>query len=667
MKFVEKVYGLLVNRVPEISMQYQLYRKRVHGVRRGMAWAYLIKMNIQYLFGKRNWSANNSFYTKKVLNMSGSESSFSKRESPKEFACKLIKYDVISFDVFDTLIFRPFSKPTDLFFFVGAELAYLDFERIRIETEHLTRQKKLKKDGTAEVTFEEIWEEMERETGIPKEKGMLIEWNCEQKYCFANPYMLEVIKELERMNRSFVVISDMYFSEEYIRNLLIQNGITNFTDCFVSCECRKSKGEGTLYDLVKERFGEEKTYVHVGDNEHSDYLQAKNKGIESFLYRNVNHAGIKYRVEDMSAITGSVYRGLVNSYLHNGLQEYSMEYEFGFIYGGLFVLGYCKWIHDYAENNLIDKILFLARDGDILKKIYCILYPESCADRKTEYVYWSRLAATKMASRYFKYDYFRRFLYHKVNQDYSLEKIFSSMELDDMLDDFLRSSPEKRYSKDSRLDEKAADSVKFYLQEHWGEVQEHYRNQTEAGRKYYEKVLEGCQRVVTVDVGWAGSGSVTLSYLVKEVWRINCEVIGLVAGTNSIYNSEPDTSEPLLHTGLLCSYMFSQEQNRDLWKIHNPNQGDNIIVELLLASEEKSFRSFSSDCPGIVFCDKKQEINASEVQRGITDFVNYYLEKMHDIPKISGRDAYAPITLLLENRQWMKKIITDEEVTMNLE
>ena len=70
----------------------------------------------------------------------------------------------------------------------------------------------------------------------------------------------------------------------------------------------------------------------------------------------------------MSAITGSMYRGIVNAHLHNGLNEYSMEYEFGFVYGGLFVLGYCQFIHEYVQTHHIDKILFLARDGDILIK-----------------------------------------------------------------------------------------------------------------------------------------------------------------------------------------------------------------------------------------------------------------------------------------------------------
>ena len=64
-----------------------------------------------------------------------------------------------------------------------------------------------------------------------------------------------------------------------------------------------------------------------------------------------------------------------------------------------------------------DKILFLSRDGDILKKVYTKMYPEDSMN--CDYVYWSRIAAAKITADYYKYDYFRRFLYHKVNQEYT--------------------------------------------------------------------------------------------------------------------------------------------------------------------------------------------------------------------------------------------------------
>ncbi|GAA7596542.1 hypothetical protein HpMMM16_03880 [Helicobacter pylori] len=34
-----------------------------------------------------------------------------------EAKSEILKYDVISFDIFDTLLLRPFIKPTDLFLY----------------------------------------------------------------------------------------------------------------------------------------------------------------------------------------------------------------------------------------------------------------------------------------------------------------------------------------------------------------------------------------------------------------------------------------------------------------------------------------------------------------------------------------------------------------------
>ena len=52
----------------------------------------------------------------------GPESQASNRVSVMNFAKGLMAYDVISFDVFDTLLFRPFSSPSDLFMLAGERL-----------------------------------------------------------------------------------------------------------------------------------------------------------------------------------------------------------------------------------------------------------------------------------------------------------------------------------------------------------------------------------------------------------------------------------------------------------------------------------------------------------------------------------------------------------------
>ena len=708
MKLKLALYHLLVNRVPYIQKKYHSIRQQKGGAcGRLYAWAALLGMNVQCLFSKKQMEEAFYYPDKgKKLPKGGSESALSYREAPEKLAERLIQYDVISFDVFDTLIFRPFSAPSDLFFVIGEKLDYLDFERIRREMEWRARQKAKETKGNYEVTLADIYKELEVQAGIPMEKGMQTEMDTELEYCFGNPYMLEVFRHLQGCGKTIICTSDMYLPSGVIRDMVEKCGFTGISEYFVSCERNGVKGDGSLFRKVKEAYGEKKRYVHVGDHPASDVEWAKKSGFAAAFYQNVNIAGMPYRAEDMSIITGSMYRGIVNAHIHNGLHKYSPAYELGFIYGGLFVLGYCQWIHEYVKEHHIDKILFLSRDGDILNQVYEMLYPEESGEGKTEYVYWSRLAATKMSARYYKYDYFRRFLHHKVNQGYSLKEIFESMEIEDMLPvmcremkgfaETLLTSDEvfgksKRMAKDVRRealmkeDTKLTDQnawlIKEYLIAKWDKVLSHYEEQLTAGKLYYKKVLSGCKRVVAVDIGWAGSGAMALDYVVNQEWKLGCEIIGLLAGTNTIHNAEPNMSEPQLRSGKLESFLYSQGHNRDIWKWHDAAKGHNLGVELLCSSKEGSLRGFyltkeyenavvdgeglgqpgENDEDGLLYemRFKKPDVDAEvveELQQGIAEYVNVWQTILRNAKsencRIVGRDAYEVLNILVRKKNY---------------
>lgn len=647
-----KVYGALVNRVPQIREKYHSVRDcQTRPAQRISAWLYLIGLNIAWLLGKRDFGLPNRCFPDREKKLpKGSESELSLRESPREMAERLRAYDVISFDVFDTLIFRPFETPQDLFFLVGERLNYPDFKRIRMETEQRAREECAESRGHREVGLADIYRCMERDAGVPAAKGMELEVQTEFGLCFANPYMKEVVGCLKAEGKKLIAVSDMYLSKDIVKGILKKCGYPDDLDCHVSCEYGKSKSDGSLFEQIKSLYGYEKSFVHVGDNVRSDVENAKKAGFDAVWYRNVNEAGKPCRTEDMSAVTGSVYRGIVNARIHNGLCAYGRDYEFGFIYGGIFALGYCQFIHEYAEQHDIDKLLFFSRDGDILIQVYRLLYP---GERQAEYVPWSRLAATKMAAGYYKYDYYRRFLYHKVNQGISLERIFHTMELDDMLEDLEKQGLSKKQS----LTDRNVETVRAYLNGRWTEVLSHYESQLEKGRLYYRKVLEGCRRVAAVDIGWAGSGAVTFSHIVNEIWKIPCEVTGIVAGSNSAHNSEPDMSEAHFYGKRLVSWMFSQQLNRDLWKRHDPARGDNVVFERLLSSPKPGFKGFTDTPYGA--CEAKKE--SLEIQAGILDFVRSYTEHAPGGAEsiISGRDAAAPVCLWIDcHEEEMKKMDT---------
>lgn len=667
MKLRMKIYNKLVNRIPAIRKRYHELRQQYGGTKgRVYSWLALLGMNIAWIFGKREFGGDYlNTDEKKEIPLMESESSLTKREAPSELAKRLLQYDVISFDIFDTLIYRPVSAPTDLFFWVGEKLRYMDFERLRREMEWIARREKYAREKTYEVSLEDIYDAIEEHVGIPKELGMQAEISVELEMCFGNPYMLEVFRYLQGQGKTLVCTSDMYLPEDVIRQIVEKSGFQGIDRYFISCEEKASKGDGRLFAKVLEAYGPDRRYVHVGDHPVSDVEQAERAGFAIEFYQNANIAGMPYRAEDMSIMTGTLYRGIVNAHIHNGLHEYTQEYELGYIYGGLFVLGYCQWIHEYVCRHEIDKILFLARDGDIIKKVYNRLYPEET--RITEYVYWSRLAATKMGARYFKYDYFRRFIFHKVNQDYTLQQVFHSMEIADMLQQMCQDLAEYggqliKITPDSKLTDQNAEPVVDYLKNNWEQVLAHYEEQLQGGRLYFQRILEDSKRVVAVDIGWAGSGAVVLNHLVQEYWHMNCEIIGLIAGTNTIHNAEPNMSEPMLYGGQLVSYLYSQENNRELWKKHDAAKGHNLFWEMLLESENKSFRGFSYANGQEGYIWGKQDDNQQgirELQKGILDYVSDYTQLAHaDKKVISGSDVYyAMVALQNRNCEYAEKLI----------
>lgn len=628
-----KCYNFLVNKHAGIKDRYHRFHDGSHGFKKALSWVYLLWLNwCYYVFfckflGKKNEAR---IYEEKKLCMTAESSrNLGKEITVTKFISILKDYDVISFDIFDTLIFRPFSKPTDLFYIIGNELDVMNFAEIRKYYEKEARKKHFSEVHNYEVTLDEIWELIEQECGIVAEKGMAVECEIEEKLCYANPFMKQVYDELIKLGKKIVIISDMYLPSDVLGKMLKKAGYSGYDKLYVSCEYGVNKYEGALYDFVIKDSELSTKRIHVGDNVVSDVKSAKAHGFESLHYPNVNDTQHKYRAMDMSPIVGGAYRGVVNSRICCGLNKYSMEYEYGYIYGGLFVTGYCNFIHEYSRKNNVDKVLFLSRDGDVLKQAYDVMFP----DDNTEYVYWSRKVSTRLMAGRDYYDYFRRFIYHKINHGIDISDILKSMELS------------KDYGISGKLTDKNADALKDALIADWDNILAGYQTEVMEAGKYYRNILRNCSKAVVVDIGWAGSGAVALNTLVSKEWNIPCEIIGIVAGTNTVHNSEPYATETFFQSGKLVSYMYSMSHNTDLMKKHDPNRDYNVYWELLLSSPTPQFVGFGAEGLRFGKYDDNQE-GIKQIREGILDFVNDYLVHFGEYSymlNISGRDAYAPM------------------------
>ena len=146
MKRTEGIYEILVNRVPGIRSRYHKFRDQLSGTARISAWGYLLKLNMQYyVLHDKNLAIPAEMYPDRERHLDAADAESAKyiKLSPQVLAKKLSAYDVISFDVFDTLIFRPFEKPTDAFYFVGDLLEYPDFYQNSLRNRKKSKKKKV--------------------------------------------------------------------------------------------------------------------------------------------------------------------------------------------------------------------------------------------------------------------------------------------------------------------------------------------------------------------------------------------------------------------------------------------------------------------------------------------------------------------------------------------
>ena len=481
-----------------------------------------------------------------------------------------------------------------------------------------------------------------------------------EKHYVANKYAVRLL-DIAVCNDVFVTaIVRSGYPKEFIEKILRKCGYDGFDDIIVSNQYGASKRTGELYEIVKNKYGENARYIHIGDNYVSDNLSAEKTGFKPIYYKNVNTRGNAHRAFDMTSLIGSAYRGIVNAKLQNGDKTYSQYYEYGYTYAGFLTLGYCNFIHDFAKNNNIDKILFLSRDGHILKAVYDKLFP----DEKTEYVYWSRSAATKLTVKKFRNELLLRYIKYKIPRQMTLEKILAAMDLPQMQ----KMLEQNGLTPDTVLTkENYEDIVKVFI-DNWDIVVKKFERSNKAAQEYYRNVIGNSKSACIVDIGWAASGFSALRYLIEDEWQIDCRVSGLVAG--STYLHDMDIIESQLTKNVISSYMFSQRDNREIRRDHKVKQIYSVFTEIMLSAPTPSFIGFDYDENGEIKyefdCPETEGYEMIEqIQQGIKDFVSDYTTAFKEYPfmcNISGSDAYAVCRQVISCPEYFKNLFADYPV-----
>ena len=684
MKLKDAIYNWAVRKNENVKYEYERYVQEnllEHYESRGKHWKILWKLNWHYrvnkktepllYFDTKRKQVDNKTKPKAEIKeqavektarnplfayTDGPESEVFPRAFPHHFAKSLLEYDVISFDIFDTLILRPFAKPADLFYILEDKFEQQEFHRIRVESERRARELSILHRGNREVTLDDIYTEVEKVTGIDKTWGAKVEFELEKEMCFANPYMKRVFEILKSYDKKIYATSDMYLPKEMMTELLECCGYTGFEEVIVSCEYNVNKHEaGDLYKILKKK-QQGKSIVHIGDNQKADIVQAKANGLDAKFYKAVNAVGEEFRADGMSNLIGSAYAGIVNARLHCGLKKYSVHYEYGYVYGGLYVLGYCNFIANYAKTNKYDKVLFVSRDGDIYSRVFNMIHKEIPND----YVYWSRMSSIKATIAKDRFSFLNRLVDGKIagGVKVTITSLLESAGLGELVKYFkeYRLNPEEYLTQANRL------VVRELLTDHYDEIVKIYEKDTKQLKEYYRSVIGTAKSVLIVDVGWTGSNVLGLSDMLVKEWKFCERAYGLLAASNGWNHSITTEYDGMSR---IQPYIFGRALNRGHFDgfMRNLKRSGHVLFEILTQSPTPSFvgvtenQGFSFDVPEV---ENYQIIR--EMHRGVIDFVKDYVNKFgkyNILMSISGYDVYCPFRKLFRDLKYYRNFFSN--------
>lgn len=289
------------------------------------------------------------------------------------FTCSLeaaiAKASLVSFDVFDTLLRRPYLSPTHLFDAMERQSGEAGFATRRRAAEKRARSLAT----TADIPLSDIYALM----GSSPEEEILRERDA----VYPRPDILEWLRHVLRVGKPVAAVSDMYLPKDVIADMLAMHGI-RVSHLIVSAADNVTKGDGSAFRKLSVSAGIPlASILHVGDNPASDYGVPAKLGMQAVLIGNtVSHACEDHPVRDLLAAleAGSPAASMVGSVSRDVHFETGVEpfwTDIGRYYAGPLAFGFAQWLQRQVAETGIKRLAFVARDGVLPMAAFTQLSP----------------------------------------------------------------------------------------------------------------------------------------------------------------------------------------------------------------------------------------------------------------------------------------------------
>jgi lipopolysaccharide biosynthesis protein/predicted HAD superfamily hydrolase len=320
--------------------------------------------------------------------------------SISEFARLLPSVDMVSFDIFDTILTRKSLRPDSVLRYVGHKLARKypgadDFFSRRKTAELLAREKK---NHGRDVDLEEIYASFATDAHWSPERineAASLERQIDSDSICLREDMIDLLVASREAGKRIIAISDTYYTREDIERLLGKESVLHFFDALYlsSVEgARKDRGDLWAKVIAGEGIPRDR-WLHVGDNEQSDIQAACDRKLRFFHVMSARHIlefdGLRPAAEPghrrwaSDLVLGPVALRLGGSPFLNGRswgkQTLDRPEDVGYVVLGPIVFAFLAWIIRHPARQDLHHLYFLAREGYLLHNLYSWIgekYPE---------------------------------------------------------------------------------------------------------------------------------------------------------------------------------------------------------------------------------------------------------------------------------------------------
>jgi predicted HAD superfamily hydrolase len=337
---------------------------------------------------------------------------FSRTQTAAEAYFANPKIRAIAFDVFDTLLSRPLLDPEANKEIVaqraGEGIGDL-YRQHRCTAEAAARQQ-----AGRDVGLDQIYPELAKQCNLSQQQAdslRCLEEEVEWHSVTPRDDGAALLRSARRTGKRVILISDMFLPKDFLERLLKQHGIVDWDALYVSNDVGVRKDSGELYRRVLEHEGlSPAETLMVGDNERSDVQIPVGLGMPT--YHVLRSVEIARSLPRLTPLVEAAERDRdLNNQLTMGLivqRAYSPLFydkfdpaslfpptpnNLGYNVVGPLVLGFVSWLAEQAQRDLIDRLYFLAREGQSIKLAYD-RWVDAFGGPPSEYLVLSRRAAT---------------------------------------------------------------------------------------------------------------------------------------------------------------------------------------------------------------------------------------------------------------------------------